>query len=314
MTEDQWKGRSKRGYMYVIMAAFLWASSGCAAKFLFNGGVSPFQLVQLRITIATIVLFAFLAVKRPNLLKIAKKDIFYFIVLGTLGMASAQFFYLFAISKINVSAAILLEYLSPTLIALYMILFAGEKPDRLTLSAIGAAFAGACLATGAWRLDILTMNMAGIVSGLFSAVAFAWHSVHGEYGMRRYDPWTVLFYALLVGAVIWNAIIPPLDSFFQAYSPMKWMVILYVGTFGTVVPFALYFKGINLIRSPGACATATLEPIIAGILCHFFLNEPITPPQVAGGLLVIGSIILLMSKTTHDPNTPEAMRCPGKMR
>jgi len=313
MAEDQWAGRSKQGYVYVIMAAFLWASSGSASKFLFNSSISPFQLVQLRITIAAVLLFVWLAIKSPHLLKIAKKDIFYFIVLGTLGMASAQFFYLFAISKINVSAAILLEYLSPTLIAVYLILFTGEKLDRATLAAIAAAFSGACLVTGAWRFDILTMNMAGIVSGLFSAFAFAWHSVHGEYGMRRYHPWTVLFYAFLVGAIIWNLLIPPLDSFFQPYSATQWTVILYVGTVGTIAPFALYFKGINLIRSARACAVATLEPIIAGILCHLFLNEPITFPQAAGAMLVIGSIILLISKTIHDPKAPEVMRCQGKM-
>jgi len=42
----------RRGYFYVILAALLWGVSGSSSKFLFNAGISPYQLVQLRISIA----------------------------------------------------------------------------------------------------------------------------------------------------------------------------------------------------------------------------------------------------------------------
>jgi len=39
---------------------------------------------------------------------------------------------------------------------------------------------------------------------------------------------------------------------------------------GTILPFGLYFMGINYIRSTRALITATLEPISAGFMAFFF--------------------------------------------
>ena len=69
----------RRGYIYVIIAALLWAISGSSSKFLFNSGVTPFQLVQLRLTISTVLLFMVLLVWRRDLMRIEKGDFFYFL-------------------------------------------------------------------------------------------------------------------------------------------------------------------------------------------------------------------------------------------
>ncbi|MEW6666266.1 MAG: hypothetical protein AB1512_13735 [Thermodesulfobacteriota bacterium] len=40
--------RNAGGYICVMAAALLWASSGTAGKALFEGGMTPFELVQMR--------------------------------------------------------------------------------------------------------------------------------------------------------------------------------------------------------------------------------------------------------------------------
>jgi len=298
----------KRGYTFVMFAAMLWAVSGSSSKFLFTGGVTPFQLVQLRTTISAGLLLLFFLFTRPGLLKISPKDISYFAVLGTCGMAAVQFTYFFAISKIHVAAAILLEYLAPIFIALHSVLFFRDRLSIPTILAITGATVGCYFVVGAYDLKILAMNHLGILSGLASAVAFAWYSIHGEYGMRRYDPWTVLFYALLFAAAAWNLLQAPFGAFFQPYQPIEWGWILFIATMGTIVPFALYFHGINLIRSTRASITAILEPIAAGVISYFFLGETMGPLQLIGGMLVIASIILLQVGQEYDEKAPEIIR------
>ena len=298
----------RRGYLYTILAAICWAVSGSAAKFLFNSGVTPFQLVQLRITIAAMGLLAWLALRGPHLLKIDRKDIPYFALFGSVGMGACQFTYLFAISRINVAAAILLQYLAPSFIALYAVVFARDRLKPSTLAALLGATLGCYLVVGAYNLQIVTLNWAGILSGILSAVTFAWYSIHGEYGMRRYNPWTVLFYALFFAAAVWNVVHTPLESFFHHYTMFQWGWILYIGIMGTLVPFGLYLQGVNLIRSTRASITATLEPITAGALSFVFLNEKMDALQIAGGLLVIASIILLQLKQEADDKAPALMR------
>jgi len=287
---------SRSGYLYVILAAILWAVSGSAAKFLFNNGITTFQLAQLRISIATGVIFLWFGISQRSLFKIYFKDIFYFITLGFGAMALVQFTYLLAISKINVAAAILLQYLAPSLIAIYTIVFKHEKPEPKTLTAVILATVGCYLLVGAYQLNVLSMNKVGILSGILSAIAFAWYSIQAEYGMKKYPSWTVLFYAMLFGAVAWNIFYPPFEAFVQPYSFNEWAWIIYIGTMGTALPFGFYLKGISLIRSTRASITATLEPITAGIISYLFLNETMEPLQMFGGLLVIFSIILLQLK------------------
>jgi drug/metabolite transporter, DME family len=296
------------GYCFVMVAALLWAVSGSSAKFLFHQGVSPFQLVQLRITLAAVCLFIWLFLKNKSLLMISKNDLVYFVILGICGMAAVQFTYLFAISKIHVAAAILLQYMAPIFIALFSVIFAKEKLKRSTLAAIVIATAGCWLVVGAYNLNVLSMNIAGIFSGIASAIAFAWYSVHGEYGMRKYNPWTVLFYAILFAALLWNVLHPPLEAFFHAHSLLEWWWIFYIAIFGTVLPFGLYLEGVNLIRATRSSITGMLEPITAGVLSYIFLNEIMEPLQLLGGVLVIFAIILLQLRQEFDDKAPAIIR------
>jgi drug/metabolite transporter (DMT)-like permease len=90
MHKDKESQGQIKSYLFIVYAAVLWASSGTASKYLFNGGMSPYVL----------------------------------------GMGGVQIAYLFAISKINVAIAILLEYLAPFFVAIYSSLFFNETMDR----------------------------------------------------------------------------------------------------------------------------------------------------------------------------------------
>ena len=92
--------KDKLGYLYVALAAVLFAISGTSAKFLFHSGITPYQLIQLRTTLAFTCLLIWLCLRHSALLKISISDLPYFLALGVLGIGAAQFLYLFAISKI----------------------------------------------------------------------------------------------------------------------------------------------------------------------------------------------------------------------
>ncbi|MFP5213491.1 MAG: EamA family transporter [Acidobacteriota bacterium] len=304
----------RRGYLLVGLAALLWAVSGSSAKFLFQGGLTPLQLVQVRVTLAAGLLLVWMVVKHPKLLRISRGDIIYFMALGAM-MATVQFTYFMSISKIKVAAAILLEYLAPVFIAIHAAIFARESLNRPTVLAVVGATVGCYLVVGGYNLDLLQLNRVGVICGVISGLAFGGYSVYGERGMRTYHPWTVLFYALLFSAVPWNIAHPfwapaplPFEAFTRSYSLVEWGWILYIALLGTIVPYGLYLAGINLIRSTRASITATAEPILAGIISYIFLGESLDTLQLAGVALVIGSIIALQLKKEYDASTPDLIR------
>lgn len=298
----------RKGYLLVIAAAILWAISGTAGKFLFSQGITPFQIVQLRVTLAAVFLFFLLLVMNPRLLKIPAREIFYFIVLGVTGLGMVQFTYFYTISKINVAVAILLQYLAPAFIAIYYAFIAPEKLTKVTLAAIAVSLVGCYLAVGAYNFDIFVLNRTGIIFGIVAGIFYAWYAVYGEKGMRRHDPWTVVFYATLFSAVFWNAALPPFTSFRVEYTGVQWFWIAYIVVLGTAVPFSLYTMGISLIRSTRATVTATLEPIAAAFIAYIFLGESLEPLQMLGGLLVIASVVLFQIKREYDETTSAIIR------
>jgi drug/metabolite transporter (DMT)-like permease len=292
--------QARLGYLYVSLAAILFAISGTSAKYLFNDGITAFQLIQMRTTLAFAGLLIWLCLKDPVLLKISIKSLPYFIGLGVLGIGSAQFFYLLAISKINVAAAILLHYTGPVFVAMYVVLVQRQKLRFNIALAILGTLIGCFLVVGAYNLQIFALNRVGIIAGILAAVSFAVYSILSEYGMRRYTPWTVLLYGILFAALMWNSLHPPLEAFFHRYSPFQWGLILFIGICGTIFPFGLYFEGIKLIKPTHASITATLEPISAGVIAAVFLGEVMVTLQIIGGLIVILSIIILQLNTDDN--------------
>jgi drug/metabolite transporter (DMT)-like permease len=288
---------ARLGYLYVALAAILFAISGTSAKFLFNDGITAFQLIQMRTTLAFTGLLIWLCLRYPALLKISLKNLPYFIGLGMFGIGSAQFFYLLAISKINVAAAILLHYTGPVFVALYVVFIQRQKLRFNITLAISGTLIGCFLVVGAYNLQLFALNRIGIIAGILAAVSFAVYSILSDYGMRKYTPWTVLLYGLLFAALMWNILHPPLEAFFHRYSPVQWGWILFIGICGTIFPFGLYFEGVKRIQPTHASITATLEPISAGVIAAVFLGEVMAPLQIIGGLIVIVSIIILQLNT-----------------
>ncbi len=287
---------SRSGYLLAALAALFWASSGTAAKYLFNSGITAFELVQLRTTLATCIVFSWLLLRNRSLLVIERRDLPYFVTLGV-ALAAVQFTYLFAISKIQVAAAILIEYQAPIFVALYTLVFLRVKLPPAVFAAMAGSLFGCYLVVGGYNLDLLDMNRVGLVSALASAVTFAWYTVRCEYGMKRYPPWTVVFYGLLFAAVTWNILQPPLTAFLKPEGPAQWGCVFIVGFLGTVLAFICYNEGISRIGATRASITATLEPITAGFIAWLLLGETMEVWQILGAALVIASIIgLQMSR------------------
>ena len=296
------------GYLSVIAAAILWASSGTISKALFLGGVTPFQLVQIRLTIAALSLGLFLRLFAKQRLRIRAQDVAYFLVLGGVGLALVQAAYLYTISKMQVAAAILIQYTSPVFVAAYSIGFWHERLTAIKVIALLLSLFGCYLVVGGYNLELLRLNRDGALAGLASAVLFALYSLLGERVMHRHQPWTVVFYAFVFAALTWNILQPPLHFVYSAYTVKQWICMLYIATFGTIIPFGLFFVGVNQIRSTRATITSTIEPISAGFIAFILLGETLDSLQIIGGVFVIAAIALLQVQREKDEFSPARIR------
>jgi len=298
-----------QGYLYILIGATLWGVSSVVAKSLFNIGLPPAELVQIRLTLATLTLLLILLIFDRKRTIISLKDIPYFLVLGFVGVAGVQFTYYYTISKIHVGPAVLIQYLSPIWIALYAFIFQKEPLTKGKIVALLLAILGCYFSVGGYQMDLLRLNRIGIVSGLISSLFFSFYALYGEKGLKKYDPWTLILYGFGFGAVFYWILISPMKVITEGYSFKIWMAFLYIAIFSTLIPFGLYFKGIERVRATRASITATWEPVVAGITAYFILEEVLFPLQVLGGIGVIAAIVLLqMAKEKVAPSTPIEIR------
>jgi len=300
-----------KGYIFVAWAAILWASSGVAGKWMMREGLGLMELVQFRASFATLLLGIWLLAKRRDLLRLQLRDLPVLAILGFL-MALNNATYFYAIGKIQVGAAILLQYMAPVFVAVYAMAFWSERITVPKSLALVSALAGCYLVVGGYNLELLKLNKQGLVGGVAAALCFSAYTLLSERGMHRHDPWTVLFYAMLTSAIFWHVVVPP-GGYAKIFVDLTRLLgILWVAVMGTVLPFALYLLGINYLRSTRAIVTATLEPISAGLISFLILGEVMEGLQVIGGLLVIAAIVILQVDREQQVLAPEVLRRKGK--
>jgi drug/metabolite transporter (DMT)-like permease len=279
-----------KGFLFVILAASLWGLAGTAAKYLFNKAIDPLVLVEIRLSFSALILGVLLAVFKPKLLRICTSDIPYLLTLGIFGVAGVQLAYLVTISQTNVATAVFLQYISPIIVSLYAVFFLKEKMSLLQLLCLLLAVGGSYLMVFSQGIKISPL---GLVSGLASAVTVSVYTIYSRRGLQIYNPWTLLFYCFLAGAIALAFIVPPWRIPGENFTTTNLLFFIYIAVFATIVPFGSYFLGLRHLKPTTAGITATLEPVVAAFTAFLFLDELLTLTQVLGALMVLGSVILI---------------------
>jgi drug/metabolite transporter (DMT)-like permease len=289
-------GRRKRsaGRWLVFLATVLWASTATLARYIFTSGarpVPPLTVVELRLTIAAIVLLGFLLARRPAALRIRRQDFAYFLVLGLFGVAAVQGSYYYSISKLGVGLAILIQYLAPTLIVAFDLL-RGRWVGWMMIAAVLSATAGTALLVGGVGPEARHALPIDWAISFASAFVFAFYIVYSKRGLERYAPETVLFYTFSVAAIFWAFATPPWRIVAAGYSPGLWGVFLLIGLFSTLVPFWLFYAGLRRLPAAEASVIATSEPLVAIVAAGVFLHEQLRVIQFVGAALVLLAALL----------------------
>lgn len=282
-----------RGYALAASAAVLWGLSGTASKYLLSHQVRPSDLLAIRTVIATTLIFLWLALTSPRLLRVHRADLPYFLILGMAGLASHQFLYYLALERTSVGFALLLAYTAPIFLMTYGLL---SKTERMTagkaLAAL-SALGGCALMVFGQAGGVGNASLIGGAFAIASAIMFAFYSVYSKRGLRHYDARTVLAYLFLSAAVGWLLFRPPWTWPVMSYDLTIWSVLLYLSAVVTLLPFGMYLASLRHIEASRANLTSMIEPVMATSLAWLWLGERMQPMQIAGGAAVLCGVLLL---------------------
>lgn len=280
------------GRWLVFAATVFWASTATLARFVFRDRhVPPLTVVELRLTVASVVLLAWLLARKRGALRIRPGDLGYLTLLGLLGVAATQGTYYYSISKLGVGLAILIQYLAPSLIVAHEIL-RGRPVAWTMIAAVASATAGTALLVGGGNPATVHAAPLHWAICFASAFVFAFYIVYSKRGLERYAPETMLFYTFSIAALFWAIVTPPWKIVAAHYPPDIWALFVVLGLFSTLVPFGLFNLGLRRLPASEASVIATSEPLVAMFTAGFFLHEQLRPLQFVGAALVLGAALL----------------------
>jgi drug/metabolite transporter (DMT)-like permease len=277
------------------------------------GFIDPLVLAQARATFSLMMLLPILWLTKPSTLRIRGRDLAQFFILGILGLAASNFFYYFAIQKTSVATAIVLQYVAPIWVLLYMLVRKLQHATVQRVLGVVLAVIGCGVAVGLvsarvgfpWLgLSGAHFSSIGVLAAEAAAVSFAFYNVYAQHLIQNYNRWTVLLYALLGASVFWQFVNPPWRIAAQHYTSGQWLFLLVFAIASMLVPFSFYFAGLQHLDPTRAVVTACLEPVWAIALTALMLGELVSPMQVVGIVLVLTATILVQRPDKHAAREP----------
>ncbi|CAB4703916.1 MAG: EamA family transporter [Actinobacteria bacterium] len=293
----------RRGYLLAASAASLWAINGTVAKLLLGNGFSSVEVAEVRNGGALLGLFALLALTARHRLRVSRAELPYLAIFGICGLAGVQWLYFLSIHRLSVGIALLIEYLGPLLVALWVRFVLKQEVRRRVWVALALSVTGLTLIVG--NGDGHGVTKTGLLFASISAFTYAIYLLLAEHGAGKRDPISLLAYGFSFATVFWFVLAPPWNFPFAhatghvellgrlaGHTAPIWVLMLWLVVLGTIVPFFLLVTALRHLPATRVGITSMLEPVGASIVAWLLLNETFGALQIVGGVIVLAAIVL----------------------
>lgn len=296
----------------VVLGSLLFAVNGTVAKLAMDAGLTPTRLVEIRSLGSALVLVAAALIVSPRAMRLRGRELAVMAVLGVVGVALVQWFYLVAISRLPVGLALLIEYTAPLLVALWARFVLHEEVRARVWWALLACLGGLSLVAQVG--DGVVLDTIGLLAAAAAAVSLACYYLLGERLLTRRDPLSTHAWSMGFAALFW-VVLQPLWTFpvatlghdvalpgplVGAHPPM-WALVVWIVLLGTVLPYLLFLQGIRLLGAARAGLLGMTEPVAASATAWVVLGEAMTAVQLVGGAVVLGGIVLAETARRRPP-------------
>lgn len=285
-----------------LLSSAVFGLSGSFAKSLLETGWTSTTAVAVRMGGAALVLLVpALIALRGNWHQVREnwKTILAF---GFIGVAGCQFFFFNAVERLSVGVALLLEFLAPVLMVLWIWLATRRRPGIRTIGGTVAAVAGLVLVldiTGTVRVDPL-----GVLWGLAAAVCLAIYFFITARQNESLPPLVLATGGMIVGAATMLAlgaagVLPTgfstSDVVLAGWTTAWWVPLAGLVLFSTVLAYVTGIVAARRLGSRVASFVSLTEVLFAVLWAWLLLAELPRPVQLVGGALIVLGVVLVRS-------------------
>jgi drug/metabolite transporter (DMT)-like permease len=285
----------------LLVTVVFWSFNFTVVKYALTHGWEPLTYSSVRFAIGAL-LFSGFTYAREGSLVVRRRDVVLMTGAAAAGIWLNQLSFVYAVRLTTAATVALMFGTLPIFVALIAQALGHERLHFRHWLATIISFSGVALvALGA--SSGLGGDLGGILLGLGASVTWAAYSVAMGPLMRRYSPYRISAFMLLVGSV------PLLLSAFEQLArqdwgqlgALAWGAFVYSLFFSLVFTNIMWFTAIDRVGAARASLYANLQPFLGAFFALVVLSEEMGALQVAGGL-VIGAGILLARR--GEPPAP----------
>lgn len=195
-------------------------------------------------------------------------------------------------------AAVLQATITVFGLALAWLFLPDENINRRKIIAVALGMVGvAVIFLDQLRVESM-LAFAGCVAIVVGAYAAAQASILVKAKAASLSPATLVFSQMLCGlpAIIVYALAAEGDPRIFNWSLRAIVCVLYLAIFGTIAAFWLYYWLLKRVESTKAMMISLVTPLLAVIIGNVTLGETLPPQTFMGGILIMGSIALIVLK------------------
>ncbi|MRI81697.1 EamA family transporter [Aerococcaceae bacterium DSM 109653] len=294
--------------MKLVIAMLIVGSIGIFVHFI---AMPSAVVAAARAIIGTLFLLLTIISKRTAIQwKFVKQNAIYLIISG----AAIGFNWIFlfeAYQYTTVAVATLCYYMAPAFVILLAPIVLKEKLTPLNILCTLFALLGAVLISGV--LGGSGANLTGVFYGLLAAVLYASIMILNK-KMKGLSGLELTFFQLTVATcVMLPYVLITEDLVNLLWTPQSMSLLLIVGIIHTGLVYQLFFSAMNQLPAQTSSLLSYIDPIAAIFLSAWLLQEKLSPIQVMGTVLILGSALVnellvnrskkLAKQQQFDPNS-----------
>ncbi len=293
-----------RKIYFALSASVLFSGSYVSAQFT-TQDLGPLTTSLLRYAVALVFLICLLPRVKTASLKIHKKDVMRFCLLGLSGIVGYHYFFLLALRNTVVANTAIINATSPILTGVMAALFIGERLNRKNYTGVLIAFAGVIILLSHGKLqNVAGLNInKGDAIMLLAVLSWVVYALTVKSLIQRYSGYTITFYATLTGVVLllFLAMSEDVASQIRTISTASILAVVYMGVFASGLGYLAY----NLsIREIGPTRTSSfvysLVPVLVAILAFLFFLQPISIVMGISLVLILFGLRFMLQRSDSD--------------
>ncbi|MSQ55819.1 MAG: DMT family transporter [Betaproteobacteria bacterium] len=267
--------------------------------------VSPTTLIFLRMLLSLPVFAATAWWLRRQEPALTGRDWAAIVALGVLGYYAASFLDFVGLQWIGAGVGRLIQFLYPTMVLLLSAMFLGKHPSRRELAALVITYAGVALVVsghGGAESDS-HLFLAGAALVLVSGIFYAVYLVAGSRIVQRIGSMRFTAYTMCVSTapvVLQFLLLEPLSAL-ELPAPVWWYAGV-MAVFGTALPVFFAAEALKRIGANQFALIGAAGPVSVALTSSLGLDEPLSLPQIVGGVLVICGVLLVSLQSASFPS------------